>query len=171
MSYQNEYDVDGRCKQTGDLAEDLFLNVLVSKGLKVRKATKAEQYQHIDYIAVKDKTRITFDVKGIKKINRYSDVFDYENLWVEFKNVVGKDGWLYGKSDCIAVERKEDFLVIPRVQLKTLCEKLVDQKQKVYSSKEALYKIYTREGRKDKISMIKISDVLQLNPKIWQKIT
>jgi len=88
---------------------------------------------------------------------------------VEFKNVRGNDGWLYGKATYIAFELVDEFIIVQTTDLAKLCEKLVDKKKRVSKAKDALYSLYTRKGQKDEISIIKLSDVQTLPHSLVQK--
>jgi hypothetical protein len=60
--------------------------------------------------------------------------------------------------------------MVSRPALWKLCLKIVDQDSRVSESKDALYKIYQRKGRKDEISIIKFSDIFEnLKFKVWPK--
>ena len=81
----------------------------------------------------------------------------------------GRDGWLRGQTDVIAFERDNDFVLIKRNYLLGMCQIKCDLSKKVTNSKDALYKGYQREGRKDLISIIKMSDVLEMPHQKWKK--
>ena len=93
-------------------------------------------------------------------------------LWVELHGVRSYDrGWLYaGKSDLIAIERRTSFLIVKRNDLIKLSEKLIDKTSRVFSARNAKYKIYQRTGRPDIISMIEIEKLKTIEWDIWQKI-
>jgi hypothetical protein len=169
MAYRNSLDRSGECSKNGKNAENAFLALVKTKKCEVREATLKEQFEHIDYIVTKNNTEIAFDVKAMKKISRSSSKFSSDLVWVEFKNVSGKDGWLYGKSQYIAFEREDDYVIVYRKKLLDFCEKNV-KKEKVFYSKDALYKMYTRDGRKDIISIIRMNDLIkELSPIFWTK--
>ena len=73
------------------------------------------------------------------------------------------------KSRIIAFERDNDFVLIKRNYLLGMCQIKCDLSKKVTNSKDALYKGYQREGRKDLISIIKMSDVLEMPHQRWRK--
>jgi hypothetical protein len=169
MAYRNSLDRSGDCSRNGKNAEDAFLVLVKTKKCEVREATLQEQFDHIDYIVTKNNTEIAFDVKAMKKISRSSNKVSSDLVWVEFKNVSGKDGWLYGKSQYIAFERENDYVIVYRKKLLDFCEKNV-KKEKVFYSRDALYKMYTRDGRKDVISIIQMNDLIkELSPIFWTK--
>jgi hypothetical protein len=169
MRYKNSLDISGECSKKGKKAEDAFLAIVKTKKCKVREANLQEQFDHIDYILTKNDTEIAFDVKAMKKISRSSSNVSSDLVWVEFKNVSGKDGWLYGKAQYIAFEREDDYVIVYRKKLLDFCENNV-KKEKVCYSKDALYKMYTRDDRKDVISIIRMNDLIEkLDPTFWKK--
>ena len=143
----------------GQRVEKEFAPLLKMRGPNYRKANREDQFRHIDYFS----SFGTIDVKAKKRISRSDENEQDELLWVEFQNVQGREGWLRSSVDVIAFERDYDFVLIRR-QVKC------DLSKKVTNSKDALYKGYQREGRKDLISIIKMSDVLDLPHQIWKKI-
>ena len=161
--YVNEFDKDKSCAVTGKKAEDLFEKWLIKNEREYRKATLEEQYQHIDFIVKHPETNedITIDVKAPKKRNRNDDSTSGDIIWVEFVNVNGNKGWLYGnnKYTVFYVKDGHGFLSVETKELADLCEKLC-VKGTTTKSSDALYKKYTRKGRQDVISMIEISDLL-----------
>jgi hypothetical protein len=170
MGYRNRFDHTGQNQKDSDLAENTFKKIALSKGFVVKDATRNQQLSHIDFfLEDKNKKIYTFDVKARKKVSRTDSSTEDSLIWVEFKNVMGANGWLYGAADYIAFEREIDFLIIDRKNLVTLCERIV-QNKKVNSSKDALYAKYTRTGRKDEISLIKMEDICNsMKTYIWTK--
>ena len=77
---------------------------------------------------------------------------------------------MYGEADYIAFEKKDYFLVVDRISLKNLCEKLIDRnKEFVKQCYEAKYRIYQRRDSEE-ISLIKTSDIKKIKRKsIWKK--
>lgn len=155
----------------GGKAEDLFENLAKNKKLKIEKASLKQQLSNIDFIITNANNKKTFvDVKACKKISRLSENSNEDFVWIEFKNINGNNGWLYGVSDFIAFERKADFVIVPKKPLILLCERIVNKTIKVDKTSEALYSIYSRKGRKDEISLIKMKDILDnIKTTIWKK--
>ena len=150
----------------GQAVEKAFSTLLRQRDPKYRKANREEQFRHIDFFSYFG----TIDVKAKKKINR-SDSEEQEDLiWVEFLNVQGREGWLRGQTDIIAFERDNDFVLIKRNYLLGMCQVRCDLSKRVTNSKDALYKGYQREGRKDLISIVKMSDILDLPHQTWKKV-
>ena len=158
--YKNQYDKSGECSFRGNKAETKFFELMKKRDpLTVLASTQRNIKCHEDIISPKFGS---FDVKSARRVNRSSDI-QYETIWIEYKNVKGQDGWLFGSADFIAFEREKDFVVVNRKDLIKLCKFLVYEKRFVNSAKDALYKMYTRQDRKDVLTRIKISDVLELS--------
>ena len=117
-----------------------------------------------------DRFKFSVDVKSRKKASRSDTSFDDVWNWIEFKNVKGNPGWLYGEADYIAFEREKDFILASREELKNFCEERIDQDDRVHSAYEAKYKCYQRAGKKDLITRIRMEDVNNLkNNMIFKK--
>jgi hypothetical protein len=170
MGYRNSFDFSGQNQLSGEKAEDLFQKIALGKNLKVQKATTKQQISHIDFILTNGKNQsFFFDIKARKKISRTSDSYSDDLVWIEFKNVAGNQGWLYGAADYIVFERENDFVLVPRENLVFLCERLVSNVI-VDKSKDCLYKKYSRKDRKDELSLIKMKDITEnIKVSIWKK--
>lgn len=170
MAYRNSFDYSGKNQISGEKAEDLFEKLAINRGLKIAKASFKQQLSHIDFLLTnKDKKTYFIDIKARKRINRSSENFSDDLVWIEFKNVSGNEGWLYGAADFISFERENDFVIVPRKNLVLICEKIVTNKIANKSS-EALYNRYTRKDRKDELSLIKMQDILNgTKVQIWLK--
>ena len=163
-------------KQQGQRAEVCFKGLAERRGYTVIQTSTASNIrEHIDFILARDDEpdKTAVDVKARKKVSRYSDEYDDENVWIEFNNVRGNPGWLYGKADKIAFERAFDFVLVDRESLKEYCEATVSPVV-VKSTAEAIYKSFQREGRKDVISRVPMKDILHpysftVGTEIWKK--
>lgn len=108
------------------------------------------------------------DVKGIKRIDRNSD-FDENFHWVEIKNVLGHNGWVYAENvDYFAFETFDYFILVEKEKLQELIKEKV-KKEYVKTPREALYKLYRRKDRKDLISLVKTIDLIYICDKIIKK--
>ena len=121
-------------------------------------ATSQQDFQeHWDVRGKLCDVDLKFDVKGMKKKNRYDQSVQDECAWVEGTNVRGKPGWLKGQADYIVFERQDCWLVVKRENLKTFVfEKLKD---KGYEEGKGPYLVYQRAGRQDRITMIPFVDI------------
>jgi len=80
-------------------------------------------------------------------------------------------GWLYaGKADLIAFEKNKSFILVKRLDLIDLVQRVVDFESFVSDSKAAHYKIYQRSGRPDKITLIETILLDQIKCDEWEKI-
>ena len=143
-----------------ELPEVSFVDLAEEKKYKVFPASRDQVRQGIDFEVFgvyKDTNRevkMLFAVKRKKntKKSRYMDRW----TWIEYKNSVRKDGWIYGPAHFIAFERSRDFVVVSR---KTLLEFLNSSKCKVKwdmpfvkEPKDAKYRIY-QNNSKDLITL------------------
>lgn len=137
----------------GKIVEQEFIDLVVKPKHKVVKPTDEqdiEEHWDVEIDGVK------FDIKGVKKVNRGDEKVNYDIHWVELKNVNGDPGWLYGLADYIAFESKEEWLIVNREKLSDF----IDNKLKlVIVDKPELYKMYSRYGRYDVITLIPTSDL------------
>ena len=118
----------------------------------VRKSSRDEDiHMHIDYWH--DDQGV--DVKG----NNLPD-----EIWVEFKNVQGNHGWLFGEATSIAFDMPElaAFVVVDREELKDYCKEHVDFDELV-SKNQAYKKCYSRKDRGDLITYLVLDDLQTLD--------
>jgi len=153
----------------GQKGEDLFVELIEKKKhITVVKATwKENVYDHIDYTLIGNDYKITVDVKAMKRTGRWDGKPQDKIIWLEIKNVSGKNGWLLGKANCISFQCEDGFLCVARKKLVKLCEKLVGLSTKEMilencKSKKGMYTLYTRNGRKDILTMITKKDLLSI---------
>ena len=148
---------------TGRVAEVRFVRAARRKGLLVNKSSHTEDiHEHIDYwLAIKDGGKWGVDVKG----NNLPD-----EIWCEFKNVKGNPGWMYGGATIIAFDMPEEggFAIVDRQELAFFCEKHVST-EVVTDKREAYLKRYTRKGREDVITILKLHDLKSLvSYRVWE---
>ena len=150
----------------GQIVEKEFARQLLGRCTGVKAATKAQQIDdHLDYVTDQG----TFDVKARKRTSRSDMEEQDEWVWLELRNVAGRDGWLVApKLDYVAFERLDDFVVVKRETLRKLAIDLC-QFNIVDSTCEAKYNLYQRVGRKDVITLIRMDDILALDHRIWDK--
>jgi hypothetical protein len=121
----------------------------------VRWPTEEEDYsEHWDV----EINGIKIDVKAIKK--------DDENIhFVEFKNVLGKRGWLYGDADGFAFETKDYWIEVKKEDLQEMVHDKCIDKVKGWD----FYEIATRPGAKDLFTKVKTIDLCFIG-KIKRKV-
>ena len=172
MIDKNKFDKDGKSAEEGHAAEKTFCEIAESKGFITKEATKKENMlDHIDFfLEGKDKT-VTVDVKARKRTSRKDKKFNDDWIWIEIKNVQGKNGWLYGKADFIVFEREKEFILCPRKTLINIVNAFVRfDLSMVDRAYQAKYRIYQRYKRRDQITQINIKEILKAkNTVIWKK--
>lgn len=136
----------------GKKAEDLFNDVMVSRGNTIEPSSKEDNInKHIDFY-VNNKG---IDVKGNKT---------RDSIWLEIKNVKGDKGWLEGEADYIVFDiiDLEAFSFFKRKELLKFVKEI---KEKTTNKKDYL-KLYTRENRKDIIVRVNYNMIKHLEKQI-----
>lgn len=167
---RNRYDKKDSL-ELGQKAESLFVKSALKHGWVVEPAPPdSNKNEHFDYMMSKDDRSLKVEVKSRKRMGRKDSNVQDEYVWIELHGVRKDDnGWLYGKADLIAFELKNSFRIVRRVDLLSLVKKLVDFNTRVENSTEALYKIYSRSGRSDSLTMIKANDLRKITSLEWTK--
>jgi hypothetical protein len=151
--------------EMGNAAEQRFYNI-VSKlaGVIVSKASHhQDRIKHWDYLLRKEGKEYKFEVKAMKKANRWDDKPVPHLVYVEFLNVIGLPGWIYGEADYIALEQPNGFLCVDRTELVEVAESLVKNE---WANRPTLYQCYRRKDRpQEKVSVLHIDDLKQIKNK------
>jgi hypothetical protein len=172
---------------------DIFENLCRAKGWSFKRSSKHEDMKlHIDgFVTIYNKGRavrtFSVDLKGDKYTSRANNgIKDCLCQYIEFLNVQGDRGWLFGKAEYIAClnENQDGFYLIPMKDLIGFCEDLfcVSLKGKVSeigrlltsvgceknlwtSNVEcAMHKLYHRRDRLDEIvTQINMDDIKGLS--------
>ena len=150
-------------------SEEMFSNLAEMRGFKVEPATGLEQIDHVDFHLTSNeedgKMTAMVDVKNNKDKDCHKDW-----IWIEFKNVQGKDGWIHGIADFIAFEERDYFLLCYRKELCDWCLEKVDLKVLSPTEEEAEYIVYSRKGKQDIISKVLLEDIITLpHTQVWKK--
>lgn len=115
-----------KCAENGAHSEEQFVDILTTFHFKVFDATKEENIKdHIDKYFTTPETiywssnqKFSVDIKGIKDFSKCTEL--PKNMFyniLEYTNVNGKDGWLFGKADYVAFETETDFMLVERQKL------------------------------------------------------
>lgn len=156
--------------ELGEQAENLFILLAVRMGWKVSSSSNHENiHDHWDYLIEKETDSFKVEVKSKKRIQRSEDRSQNDFIWVELQNVRGETGWLFGKADLIAFEKEKSFLIVKKPDLLKTVNQKVNLVAKVKTPKDALYKIYQRDGRKDKVTLLPIKDIEEIKFMEWAK--
>ena len=139
-------------KLDGDITEQMFSDACAKIGYRCEKTEETtDMFDHVDFFIHRpDGTKTSVDVKHANP-----------DFWVEFLNVRGNEGWLYGKSELIVYRYKDRFLIIPREHLKTRAEKLTE-KIFLTNKDDAYRKLYRRKNRKDAITKLNLKDIADI---------
>jgi hypothetical protein len=170
-SKRNKYDKRD-CFEIGQEAEDVFATIAARKGWKVTIASNyANINDHWDVLIEKGAERYSVDVKGMKRLSRHDPDVQDKWIWIELHGVREHDhGWLHdGKAELIAFEKKGAFVIVRRNDLIKLVGQVVDLNITVHSAKAARYKVYSRPGRPDKITMIGTEKLESIEWDEWPK--
>jgi len=157
--YISPYDSNNSSKMGQD-AFVRFKNMASVCGWEVRNSTREEDYKkHIDCFISKDGQTFSVDVKARKRVARGGAYTN--NLWIELRGVNNTRGWLFGgHADFIAFESADgEFVVVERSEIIRFINSIKNKMSYVKSPYHALYNVYTRNGRDDKLTMIKPGDV------------
>jgi len=139
-------------------SEARFVNILKNKDIIKYPTREENMFEHWDVQYGSKK----YDVKTIKRINRYSNKTS-EFTWVEFTNVNGKNGWIFGKSDYIAFDLMFKWVIIDREKLKNMVlSRLKDRTIRIKDSSPKTYLPYRRSGRDDTIVLVPVADIEEI---------
>jgi len=175
--YRNKYD-NSDCAERGKSAEERFKLLLETKGINgyrmtVTYSTKIENINnHIDMWFESSKIpnkRFSADVKARKRLNRSDANLQDDLIWIELKNVQGKNGWLYGDADYIVFEIESGFLICPKDKLIAQIEKLKPKFFESNDNSKVPYKLYSRKNRKDLLVLIPIEEILPISFKLTSR--
>lgn len=133
-----------RSFKTGRMVEERYRRAVPQA---IKSSARDDIHAHIDFWV--DGAGV--DVKG----NNLPD-----EIWVEFKNVKGEPGWIFGEATFIAFDIPElgGFVQVEREELKLYCRDNVDYKDLVPKTK-AYKKGYTRKDREDLITKLCLEDL------------
>ena len=152
--YDMVYKAQNAQYSKGRDAEDLFLHSAMNAGYSVTKASgEQDQQGHIDFHISNARSTWSVDVKSKKSISRYDTVGSDDNTILEIKNVVGKEGWIYGKADYIAFAMDTEFLMVPRFLLAEWADRMIEAYPK---------KVFTRKGMKDQLILMPLAELIEL---------
>ena len=118
---------------------------------------------------LKDEMGVKYDVKGMKQYQRKENGLATDRLhWIEFLNVNGDDGWLYGQADVIVFETRKWWLLVNREDLVTFAE-AATKDEKWANGKPKPYEFYRRKDKMDKITILPTVDLLSIASKVLVK--
>lgn len=152
----------------------IFLNCLKEKKFKYRKPTPAEKENDIDLVIWDESDESLVFALAIKKtLVKRSKKRKHVWGWIELKDRFGNDGWIYKKCTFIVYERKNDFVLIKKNDLRNWIESHNIVRWDlpfVGDSWSAANRLFRRKGTKEAICHVKISEALKnCKHHIWNK--
>lgn len=163
MSYLDKLDPDGTKRKEGYVVEDMFINLLKSKGFEVLDYDKKKDiYEHKDIQFIHDGQVRSCDVKSPKRL-RHSDGEYLNGTWLEAVGPTGHPGWIYGKEDFVAFLKPDykTFLCATLEDLQHLWESK-NITNRTYMIETAWGNWYRRKNTKEKISLFTYDEIEQL---------
>ena len=155
-------------------SSESFFRAAKHNGYELRPSINKEKDHDIDYVVWdpddKDKAfAVSLKNTLLKKSKKRKHLWG----WVELRNRYGDSGWISSKSTFIVYERKNDFVLIFKNDLRKWIE--VENIGRwdlpfVESGWKAAYRLYRRPNTKEAIFHLKISDALKkCRHHIWLK--
>ncbi len=152
----------------GRKAEALFARVAQARGWHVQEANHDQDVdEHWDFLITRGTEAYRVDVKAMKRVNRNDPDVQDRLHWVEYRNVHGRTGWLFGKADLFAFETRSGFVIVERRALLTLVNQKVDHRERVTKPEDAVYKIYERPNRRDETTLVPVEDLKKIAKWFW----
>lgn len=164
----------------------LFLLIAKRLGYEFNSAdSESDMQEHWDYCLHREGKTRQVEVKGLKSIDRNSNIRTSEIITIEFqavryRNTTERIGWIFGKADLIAFQTNTGFIFIARDKLAQRAEELVPNWKTDYlispRSGKKLYQSYTRlddDGvtpRCDRFANIKREDINDLVVAKWSAL-
>lgn len=111
---------------------------------------------------------LKYDVKSLRKENRWDSDYNENLHWVELKNVRGEIGSLFSPYvNYFAFETFDYWIIVDQQRLKNFIrEKCFD---KVVGTSKDYYELYSRPNRQDIITKVKTLDLAYLATQIIKK--
>lgn len=168
---KNRFDYTGENLKRGLRAEEKFKQLALSKGFKVKPANRQQDIdEHWDFKLIKGEKSIKVEVKAMKKIKRTDSSPQDKYTWIEIHGVKENDkGWLFqGKSDYIAFETKQSFILVSRNKLIEYIKPrfsnifVENSEDALKKDKEGKYLRYRRKNRNDELILIEVEILREL---------
>lgn len=153
----------------GKRAEKKFIKMMEKRGYDCVKTGKEnDRLRHYDVITRNSK--IKYDVKARKKVNRNDKNPTDKYTWIELKGITGHDGSVFGDADYFAFENGSGFIEIKReILIDFVYNRVVSNAIRKYGKNDytnlhgkKLYKFHNRDERADLIIMVLTSDLKKL---------
>jgi len=154
-------DRGGECARRGYGFERVAMIGMKAIGYEVKPPTDYEaRARHVDFWVRRDGAPwSSVDAKAMKKLRRSDARAQDEWTFIEWMNNQGRDGWLVNGAELMVFERERVLMLIKREELLRWASSKVDFNRHVTRSGEAKYAMYSREGRSDLMSLIRLDEV------------
>lgn len=140
-----------RSWRVGENGQQKYYQSCKAANLEIFKTGKEQDLGHVDFV-VEGKT---VDVKGLKDTHKEGKIL------LELKNVQGKDGWCSENGpEFVAFDFGAFFFHVKTVDLIKLIKAKCDLTKTVTRISDALYKSYSRKDRKDLMTVVSLTDVI-----------
>lgn len=151
-----------------------FIDCANFNGYELRESVGSEKKEDIDFVIwKKGETDKAFAVSVKNTLLKKSKKRKHLWGWVELRNRKGAEGWLYGKCTFVAYERKNDFVLLYKKDLREWIEAENVARWDlpfVDGGWQAAYRLYRRPETREAIFHLKISDaVKKCQHLIWAK--
>ena len=152
----------------------LFKAAASSMGYDLRVATPKERLDDIDFVlwdpsSPSNPFPVSIKSTLVKKTKKRKRLW----AWIELRNRRGGDGWLYQKCPFVAYERKNDFVILLKKDLRSWIEASNLPRWDlpfVDSSWKAACRLFSRPNTKEAIFHLKLSDAIKnCKHQIWPK--
>lgn len=152
----------------------LLMSAAEQSGFCFRNATPMERKEDIDLVLwPEEDAKKAFAIALKKTILKKSSKRKHLWGWVELTDKRGASGWLYSKCTFIVYERKDDFALIQKKDLREWVERENLPRLDlpfVTNSWAASYRSFRRPRTKEIIFQIKVSDALKkCRHHLWEK--
>jgi len=152
----------------------LLIKAAQSSQFSSRRAVGAEGAEDIDLVIWPEESpKKAFAVALKKTLLKKSSKRKHLWGWVELNDRDGNDGWIYKKCTFIAYERKDDFVLLHKSDLRNWIQANNLARWDlpfVSNSWAASYRLYRRPNTKEAIFQIKISDAIKnCRHHFWKK--
>jgi hypothetical protein len=152
----------------------LLIEAAKSNGFLSRRAVGKESLEDIDLVIWSEEaSNKVFAVALKKTLLKKSSKRRHLWGWVELNDKYGNAGWIYKKCTFIAYERKDDFVLLHKSDLRNWIQANNIARWDlpfVSNSWGASYRLYRRPNTKEAIFQIKISDAIKnCRHHFWKK--
>lgn len=145
--------------------EEFVMKIIENQlnGICTKASLYEDRHEHIDFhCLLPNGEHLDVDVKGVRKNARTDNNVDDSINWIEYTNVKGNPGWIYGKATHIAFVTNTQTIFVKRENLVKFAEECIRNKDIVFKLPTECYVPYQRSRRLDLITKIYTKDLIPL---------